>query len=70
MASALISNSLHISFDSVLAMDDAGLVTVFEALVATGLKYFLGCSAIYYEAVLIEFFENSYVRDGMVVSTI
>ncbi|KZV16681.1 patatin-like protein 2 [Dorcoceras hygrometricum] len=36
MASALISNILHISFDSVLAMDDAGLVAVFEALVATG----------------------------------
>ncbi|KZV21322.1 hypothetical protein F511_24503 [Dorcoceras hygrometricum] len=42
MASALISNILHISFDSVLAMDDAGLVAVFEALVATGLKEFLG----------------------------
>ncbi|KZV35786.1 hypothetical protein F511_39008 [Dorcoceras hygrometricum] len=43
MASALISNSLHISFDSVLGMDDAGLVA---------------------------FFENSSIRDGMVVSTI
>ncbi|KZV26608.1 hypothetical protein F511_08132 [Dorcoceras hygrometricum] len=70
MASALISNSHHISFDSVLAMDDAGLVAVFEALVATGLKDFLGCPAIYYEAALTEFFENSSVRDGMVVSTI
>ncbi|KZV23771.1 mucin-2-like [Dorcoceras hygrometricum] len=70
MASALISNSHHIFFDSVLAMDDAGLVAVFEALVATGLKDFLGCPAIYYEASLTEFFENSSVRDGMVVSTI
>ncbi|KZV55689.1 hypothetical protein F511_08323 [Dorcoceras hygrometricum] len=70
MASALISNSQHISFDSVLAMDDAGLVAVFEALVATGLKDFLGCPAIYYEAALTEFFENGSVRDGIVVSTI
>ncbi|KZV29488.1 hypothetical protein F511_03773 [Dorcoceras hygrometricum] len=36
MASSLISNSLHISFDSVLDMDDAGLVAVFESFVATG----------------------------------
>ncbi|KZV34430.1 hypothetical protein F511_23404 [Dorcoceras hygrometricum] len=70
MASALISNSFHISFDSVLAMDDAGLVAVFEALVATGLKDFMGCHAIYYEAALTEFFENSSVRDRMVFSTI
>ncbi|KZV55499.1 hypothetical protein F511_39003 [Dorcoceras hygrometricum] len=70
MASALISNSQHISFDSVLAMDDAGLVAVFESLVATGLKDFLGCPTIYYEAALTEFFENSSVRDGMVVNTI
>ncbi|KZV23084.1 patatin-like protein 2 [Dorcoceras hygrometricum] len=51
-------------------MDDAGLVAVFEALVETGLKDFLGCPAIYYKAALTEFFENSSVRDGMVVSTI
>ncbi|KZV33471.1 nuclear poly(A) polymerase 1-like [Dorcoceras hygrometricum] len=59
MAPALISNIHHISFDSVIAMDDAGLVAVFEALVATGFKDFLGCPAIYYEAALTEVFENS-----------
>ncbi|KZV18935.1 hypothetical protein F511_24438 [Dorcoceras hygrometricum] len=42
MAFALIRNSQHISFDSVLAMDDVGLVAVFEAFVATGLNEFLG----------------------------
>ncbi|KZV42988.1 hypothetical protein F511_15438 [Dorcoceras hygrometricum] len=70
MESSLITNSLHISFDSVLSMDDAGLVAVFESFVATGLKVFLGCPAVYYEDALTEFFENTLVRDGMIVSTI
>ncbi|KZV39568.1 hypothetical protein F511_10821 [Dorcoceras hygrometricum] len=70
MASSLISNSLNISFDSVLGMDDAGLVAVFESFVATGLKGFLVCPAVYYEDALTEFFENGLVRDGMIVSTI
>ncbi|KZV25819.1 hypothetical protein F511_34108 [Dorcoceras hygrometricum] len=44
---------------------------MFDLLIATGLKDFLGCPAMYYEAALIEFFENGSVReDGMVVSTI
>ncbi|KZV49228.1 hypothetical protein F511_39518 [Dorcoceras hygrometricum] len=70
MASSLISNSLHISFESVLGMDDAGLVAVFESFVVTGLKGFLGCPSVYYEDALTEFFENSLIRDGMIVSTI
>ncbi|KZV42991.1 hypothetical protein F511_41806 [Dorcoceras hygrometricum] len=70
MASSLISNSLHISFDSVLGMDDAGLLAVFEYFVATGLKGFLGFPSIYYEDALTKFFENGLVRDGMIVSTI
>ncbi|KZV25072.1 hypothetical protein F511_03562 [Dorcoceras hygrometricum] len=70
MASSLISNSLHISFYSVLGMDDAGLVAVFEYFVVTGLKGFLGCPTVYYEDALMEFSENGLVRDGMIVSTI
>ncbi|KZV27641.1 hypothetical protein F511_38277 [Dorcoceras hygrometricum] len=70
MASSLTSNSLHISFDSVLGMDDAGLVAVFESFVATGLKGFLGFPTVYYEDALTEFFENGLVRDRMIVSTI
>ncbi|KZV20546.1 hypothetical protein F511_30119 [Dorcoceras hygrometricum] len=47
------------------------LTQMFELLIATGLKDFLGCPTVYYEAALIEFFENGSVReDGMVVSTI
>ncbi|KZV41423.1 hypothetical protein F511_12151 [Dorcoceras hygrometricum] len=71
MASSLISNSHHVDFDSVFGMDDATITQMFELLIATGLKDFLGCPAVYYEAALIEFFENGSVReDGMVVSTI
>ncbi|KZV46549.1 hypothetical protein F511_42158 [Dorcoceras hygrometricum] len=44
---------------------------MFDLLIAMGLKDFLGCPVVYYEAALIEFFENGSVReDGMVVSTI
>ncbi|KZV53531.1 hypothetical protein F511_42383 [Dorcoceras hygrometricum] len=70
MASSLISSSHHIDFDSVFGIDDTGLVQMFETLIATGLKEFLGCPAMFYEAALTEFFENSSVRGGVVVSTI
>ncbi|KZV31452.1 hypothetical protein F511_38298 [Dorcoceras hygrometricum] len=71
MASSLISSSHHVDFDSVFGMDDAALIQMFESLIATGLKEFLGCPAVFYEAALIEFFTNgSVTEDGMVVSTI
>ncbi|KZV33720.1 hypothetical protein F511_30407 [Dorcoceras hygrometricum] len=71
MASPLISNSHHIDFESVFRLDDAGMVQMFETLIATRLKEFLGCPAVFYEDALTEFFANSSVReDDMVVSTI
>ncbi|KZV34315.1 hypothetical protein F511_36989 [Dorcoceras hygrometricum] len=70
MESSLISSSHHIDFDSVFGIDDAGLVQMFESLIATGLKEFLGCPAAIYEAALTEFFANGSVRDGLVVSAI
>ncbi|KZV38804.1 hypothetical protein F511_32777 [Dorcoceras hygrometricum] len=71
MASSVISNSHHIDFESVFGLDDAGMVQMFETLITTGLKEFLGFPAVFYEAALTEFFTNSSVReDGMVVSTI
>ncbi|KZV47841.1 hypothetical protein F511_31665 [Dorcoceras hygrometricum] len=70
MASSLISNSHHIDCDSVFRLDDASMVQMFETLIATGLKEFLGCPTVFYEDALTEFFANSSVReDGMVVST-
>ncbi|KZV29881.1 hypothetical protein F511_41715 [Dorcoceras hygrometricum] len=70
MASSLFINTLHVCFEPVLAMDNAGMVAMFESLVDTGLKGFLGCPAVIHEAALLEFFANGSVRDGLVVSTI
>ncbi|KZV24175.1 hypothetical protein F511_24331 [Dorcoceras hygrometricum] len=70
MASSLFVDNVHVCFESVLAMDNAGMVAMFESLVDTGLKGFLGCPAVIHEAALLEFFANGSVRDGMVVSTV
>ncbi|KZV49511.1 hypothetical protein F511_36223 [Dorcoceras hygrometricum] len=70
MESSLFVNTVHTCFESVLAMDNAGMVAMFESLVATGLKGFLGCPAVIHETALLEFFENGSVRDGLVVSTV
>ncbi|KZV49622.1 protein CHROMATIN REMODELING 8 [Dorcoceras hygrometricum] len=51
-------------------MDDPGMVSMFQSLMASGLEGFLGCPAVIYEASLVEFFENASVRDGVVVSTV
>ncbi|KZV30328.1 dystroglycan-like [Dorcoceras hygrometricum] len=70
MASSLYSNSQHVDFESVLGMDDPGMVSMFEALMASGLRGFLGCPAIVYEDALVDFFENASVRNGVVISTV
>ncbi|KZV45739.1 hypothetical protein F511_41763 [Dorcoceras hygrometricum] len=70
MASSLISRSHHIDFDSIFLFDDAEIVQMFESLITTGLKEFLGCPAIFHENALTELFANGSVRDGVVVSTI
>ncbi|KZV17554.1 splicing factor, proline- and glutamine-rich-like [Dorcoceras hygrometricum] len=70
MASSLFINTVHVCFESVLAMDNAGMVVMFESLVDTGLKGFLGCPAVIHESALLEFFANGSVRDGLVVSTV
>ncbi|KZV27890.1 dystroglycan-like [Dorcoceras hygrometricum] len=70
MASSLYSNAQHVDFNSVLAMDDPGMVSMFEALEASGLRRFLGCPAVVYEDALVDFFENASVRNGVVFSTV
>ncbi|KZV17005.1 hypothetical protein F511_26889 [Dorcoceras hygrometricum] len=70
MASSLISNTNQVHFSSALAMDNAGMVAMFEALVASGLNGFLGCLSDIYEATLIEFYPIASVRDGQVISTV
>ncbi|KZV50126.1 triacylglycerol lipase [Dorcoceras hygrometricum] len=70
MASALINKTVQVYRASVLAMDHEGMVSMFEALVASGLSGFLGCSSALFEAALVEFLHNASVRDGIVVSTV
>ncbi|KZV48320.1 hypothetical protein F511_26537 [Dorcoceras hygrometricum] len=70
MASSLYSNAQHVDFESVLGMDDPGMVSMFEALMASGLRGFLGCPAIVYEDALVDFLENASVRSGVVISTV
>ncbi|KZV33430.1 hypothetical protein F511_39780 [Dorcoceras hygrometricum] len=70
MASSLYSNTQHIDFESVLAMDDPGMVSMFQAIMASGLEGFLGCPAVIHEAALVDFFKNASVRDGVLISTV
>ncbi|KZV34195.1 hypothetical protein F511_40256 [Dorcoceras hygrometricum] len=70
MASSLYSNAQHVDFESVLAMDDPGMVSMFEALMASGLRGFLGCPTVVYEDALVDFFENASVRNEVVFSTV
>ncbi|KZV28166.1 hypothetical protein F511_13189 [Dorcoceras hygrometricum] len=70
MASSLFSNAQHVDFDSVLAMDDPGMVSMFEALMASGLRVFMGCPTVVYEDALVDIFENASVRNGVVFSTV
>ncbi|KZV30950.1 hypothetical protein F511_20496 [Dorcoceras hygrometricum] len=70
MESSLISNTSQVYFDSVLEMDNEGMVEMFEALISSGLSGFLGCLSAIFKTALVEFFHNESVRDGVVVSTI
>ncbi|KZV22062.1 hypothetical protein F511_38908 [Dorcoceras hygrometricum] len=70
MASSFYSNTQHIDFASVLAMNDPGMVSMFQALIASGLEGFLGCTAVVYKTALVDFFENASVCDGVIISTV
>ncbi|KZV40152.1 hypothetical protein F511_33652 [Dorcoceras hygrometricum] len=70
MASSLYSNAQHVDFESVLGMNDPGMVSMFEALMASDLRGFLGCPAMVYEDALVDFFKNASVRSGVVFSTV
>ncbi|KZV22005.1 hypothetical protein F511_41337 [Dorcoceras hygrometricum] len=70
MASSFYSNAQHVDFESVLGMDDHGMVSMFEALMASGLRGFLGCPVVVYEDAFVDFFENASVRIGVIISTV
>ncbi|KZV42562.1 hypothetical protein F511_19916 [Dorcoceras hygrometricum] len=64
MASSYISNALQINFDSVLSIqDNDGMVNMFRALEATGIRGFLGCSSVLYEQELEQFFDTALIQD-------
>ncbi|KZV06672.1 hypothetical protein F511_45849 [Dorcoceras hygrometricum] len=65
MASSYISNALQINFDSILSIqDNDDMVNMFRALEATGLRGFLGCSSVFYEQKLEQFFDTAIIQDG------
>ncbi|KZV15716.1 D-3-phosphoglycerate dehydrogenase 2, chloroplastic-like [Dorcoceras hygrometricum] len=68
MASSLFTNTLHVCFDSFLAMDHPGMVLMFEALIASGISGFLGFPAVLYEDAWTEFFLYGSVWDGKTIS--
>ncbi|KZV14678.1 hypothetical protein F511_40250 [Dorcoceras hygrometricum] len=71
MASAFITNALQVNFDSVLGIqDNEGMVQMFRALEATGLRGFLGCPSVLYEQELEQFFDTAMVQDGDVTCAV
>ncbi|KZV31848.1 dystroglycan-like [Dorcoceras hygrometricum] len=63
MASAFITYSYQINFESVLMIHDhEGMVNMFKALEASGLRKFLGCESILYEKELGDFFDAALVQ--------
>ncbi|KZV56795.1 hypothetical protein F511_37782 [Dorcoceras hygrometricum] len=60
MASILFVNSYQINFESILMIPDHdGMLNMFKALEASGLRWFLGCESVLYEKELEQFFETA-----------
>ncbi|KZV42310.1 dystroglycan-like [Dorcoceras hygrometricum] len=63
MASIFIVNSYQINFESVLMIPDHdGMLNMFKALEANGLRGFLGCESVIYENELDQFFDTALVQ--------
>ncbi|KZV50749.1 hypothetical protein F511_30520 [Dorcoceras hygrometricum] len=67
---SFIFNALQVNFESVLSMEDAGMVKMFRRLEQSGLRGFLGAFRSVFEATLNQFFVNASVIAGTVVSTL
>ncbi|KZV36772.1 delphilin-like [Dorcoceras hygrometricum] len=64
MASAFITYSYQINFESVLMIHDhEGMLNMFKALQASGLRRFLGCESVLYETELGHFFDTALIQD-------
>ncbi|KZV19224.1 hypothetical protein F511_30528 [Dorcoceras hygrometricum] len=63
MASAFITHSYQINFESVLMIHDhEGMLNMFKALEASGLRRFLGCESVLYEKELGHFFNTALIQ--------
>ncbi|KZT76444.1 delphilin-like [Dorcoceras hygrometricum] len=71
MASTFIVNSYQVNFDSVLLISDHdGMLNMFKALEASGLRGFLGCESVVYEKELEQFFDTALVQDGDITGAV
>ncbi|KZV16903.1 trichohyalin-like [Dorcoceras hygrometricum] len=71
MASAFITYSYQINFESVLMMHDHdGMLNMFKALETSGLRGFLGCESVLYEKELQQFFETALVQGEYITGTV
>ncbi|KZV33317.1 hypothetical protein F511_41640 [Dorcoceras hygrometricum] len=71
MASVFFVNSYQINFESVLMIPDHdGMLNMFKALEASGLRGFLGCESVLYEKELEQFFETALVQGEDITGTV
>ncbi|KZV52454.1 hypothetical protein F511_20648 [Dorcoceras hygrometricum] len=71
MASTFIANSYQVNFDSVLFISDHdGMLNMFKALEASGLRGFLGCESVVYEKELEQFFDTALIQDGDITGAV
>ncbi|KZV22863.1 hypothetical protein F511_38926 [Dorcoceras hygrometricum] len=71
MASSFITYALHVYFESVLKISDhEGMLNMFRALEASGLRGFLGCQSVLYEIELEQFFDTALVQNGDITDAV
>ncbi|KZV45829.1 hypothetical protein F511_35272 [Dorcoceras hygrometricum] len=68
MAASFSVNTLQVDFEYVLTMEHSGMVSMLKTLKNTGLKGFLNATGSVYEAAVGEFFANTKVTAGTIVS--
>ncbi|KZV54742.1 hypothetical protein F511_08059 [Dorcoceras hygrometricum] len=71
MASSFIANAHQVNFESVLVIpDNEGMLNMFKALEASGLRGFLGCQSVLYEKEEEQFFDTKLVQDGDITGAV
>ncbi|KZV34501.1 hypothetical protein F511_27303 [Dorcoceras hygrometricum] len=71
MASSFITYALQVNFESVLGIsDNEGMLNMFKALEASGIRGFLGCPSVFYEKELEQFFDTTLVQDGDITGAV